>query len=278
MEMVSTAKSKKLVERLNAAKPYKDKLLKMMATLGKESESISSPYLPHSKRLSKHALLVLSANRGLCGAYNTNILRLAHQRYEELSSQNLNCDVYMMGRKGNSYFKYLNVPVKENYVHIDENFNYAQSEELASAFMKKFKEGLYDKIEVLSTIYHSAGSQKAASINFLPLSLEPVANDKTNTEEKEEEHSGKKQEQNHIFEPDAKSILEAMIPLTIKTHFYGILLEAMCSEQIARRVAMKNATDAAGDMLNSLLRSYNRARQASITQELAEIVAGADAI
>ena len=119
-------------------------------------------------------------------------------------------------------------------MHIDENFKYAQSEELASAFMKKFREGLYDKIEVISTVYHSAGSQKAASINFLPLSLEPAANDKVNAEEKGEERSVKKQEQNHIFEPDAKSILEAVIPLTIKTHFYGILLEAMCSEQNCR--------------------------------------------
>ena len=105
MEMVSTAKSRKMVGRLNAAKPYKDKLLKMMATLGKESESISSPYFPYSQRLPKHALLVLSANRGLCGAYNTNVLRLAHQRYEELSSQNLSCDVYIDWQKGKFLFQ-----------------------------------------------------------------------------------------------------------------------------------------------------------------------------
>ena len=276
MEMVSTAKSRRLVDRLNTARPYKNKLLEMMAALQQGSENIASPYLHRSPKLSKAALLAVSANRGLCGAYNTNVLRLAHQRYEELSSQNVDCDVYVIGKKGISYFKFMKVPVKESYVHIDENFSYAQSEELALIFMQKFRERLYEKIEIISTVYHSAGSQKAAPIDFLPLALDFSAANRNNAEG--ESNSENKQKQNHICEPDAKTIIEAMIPLTVKTHFYGIILEAMCSEQIARRIAMKNATDSAGEMLKSLVRSYNRARQASITQELAEIVAGADAI
>ena len=269
MEMVSAAKSKKLVDRLNTAKPYKEKLLEMIAALGREEQSISSPYLRRVKELHRAALLVVSANRGLCGAYNSNILGLAKKRYEELSSQGIKCDVYAIGKKGRSYFKFVKIDLKEAYVDIDENFSYSQSEKLCMDFMRKFRDQLYDKIEIVSAAYHSAGSQKAACIEFLPpgLGLSEVVEEKKET-----------RKENYIFEPDAKSIVEALIPLSIRTHFYGILLEAMCSEQIARRVAMKNATDSAGEMLKSLVRSYNRARQASITQELAEIVAGADAI
>lgn len=278
--MVSTAKSRKLLDRLNAARPYKSKLLEMMRSLEKESENIDSPYLHRAQGLSKVALLVVSANRGLCGAYNTNALSLARQRYEELSSQARACDIYVIGKKGNSYFKFMKLPIKKNYMHIDENFSYAQSEELALTFMRKFREQVYGEIEIVSTVYHSAGSQKALPIPFLPLQLHRSTKETGHAKEKTESPPLplEKREGNYIFEPEAKNILEALVPLAIKTHFYGIILEAILSEQIARRIAMKNATDAAGEMLKSLVRSYNRARQTSITQELAEIVAGADAI
>ena len=280
MEMVSAAKSRRLVDRLNTTKPYENKLSEMIRELGEEKKDIHSPYLSCTKKLSKIALLVLSANRGLCGAYNTNVLRLTQERYEELSFQGIKCDLYVIGKKGNSYFKFVNLPIKESYVDIEENFTYAQSEELTLVFMKKFREEIYEKVEFMSTVYHSAGSQKAECIDFLPLRLKPprLKKEEHNSKEKESSPAKEKPKLNHILEPDSKSIIEALLPLSLKIHFYRILLEAMCSEQIARRIAMKNATEAAGEMLKSLVRSYNRTRQASITQELAEIVAGADAI
>ncbi len=272
MEMVSTAKSTKLVERRRAAAPYKEKLLEIL--YNNKSGNVSSPYLKPASKIKKTALIVITGNSSLCGAYNSNVLRMSCEHYNKKRSDNIECDIHVIGKKGFFFLTFMKVPIKESYLNFDDKFSYSQAEELAMILMKCYREGKYDEIKIISTVYLSSARQKATTLPFLPLNLEELIKKNENSESNEKVEI----KQNNIFEPSAEQIFTEIIPLAIKTYFYNVILEAMVSEQIARRIAMKNATDAANDMLTSLLRSYNRARQAMITQELAEIVTGADAI
>lgn len=280
MEMVATAKSKKLIDRVNEAKPYGDKLLNIMESLATQGGNIDSPYLRIEEHPRKVALVVVSANRGLCGGYNTNLLRMARQQVEKLKADGkTEVDIYMIGKKGAAFFKFLQLSVHETITNIDDTFEYAQADELVTKLMDSFEDLKYDRVEVVSTVYLSAGSQKPDVIQLLPVGLgESAAKDPDSVAKKAAASSGEGATGPVIYEPDPATIASEMIPLAIKTTFYRILLEAVASEQIARRIAMKNATDAAGDMVKSLTRTYNRARQAGITQEILEIVGGAEAV
>ena len=284
MEMVSTTKSKRLVKRLQKATPYRDKLLQLLATLKNESTNISSPYIRQAKKIRKCALLVVSSNRGLCGGYNANVLREAREYYESYQEKNIPVDIYVIGKKGLAALRFWNIPTKESISDIEDNFEYEQSEKLAEQLMDSFANGVYDRIDVASTVYYSAARQTPKVTSLLPISWEQD----DSPEEKSKLRSIYASSTNadadagsrniYRFTPKASIIFSEILPLVIKTRFYSLLLEASAAEQIYRRIAMKNATDAASDMLKDLMRSYNRARQAQITQELAEIVAGADAI
>lgn len=271
MEMVSTAKSKKLVDRVHAAQPYAHKLHEVMISLSQAGGASDSPYLKEVEDPKRIALLVVTANRGLCGGYNSNTLKMARARYEVLTSQDKEVDLYVIGKKGVGYFRFIGYPVVESWIDIDDTFEYEQTERIALKLMNLYREGKYDTIEVASVVYHSAGSQLPDLTRFLPMTMEEAEGGET---EGDPDLSGGLVD----YDPEPSVLIEQMLPLAIKTNFYKIILEAVTSEQIYRRIAMKNATDAAGDMLKSLTLTYNRVRQASITQELSEIVAGADAI
>ncbi len=279
MEMVSTAKSKKLIDRVNEAKPYGDKLREIMESLAGQGGNVDSPYLrveDHPKRV---ALVVVTANRGLCGGYNANVQRMARQYYVKLTEQGKNVDVFMIGKKGQSFFRFMKVPMKETYLEFDDTFTYDHADALATMLMRDFAGSKYDRVEIVSTIYYSAGSQKPGITQLLPVGL----GESESTDDAEEATQVKADPDVAaggpvLYEPEPAIIAEKMIPLAIKTTLYRMLLEAVASEQIARRIAMKNATDAAGEMVKQLTRTYNRARQAGITQEILEIVGGADAL
>ncbi|MCR9144265.1 MAG: ATP synthase F1 subunit gamma [bacterium] len=278
MEMVATAKSKKLIDRVNEAKPYGDKLLNIMESLATQGGNIDSPYLRIEENPRKAALVVVSANRGLCGGYNTNLLRLARQQVDKLKTGgNTEVDIYMIGKKGAAFFKFLQIGVHETIIDIDDTFTYDQADTLVTKLMDSFEDLKYDRVEVVSTVYLSAGSQKPDVIQLLPVGLGESA--QADDAAKADASAGEGATTGPvIYEPDPATIASEMIPLAIKTTFYRILLEAVASEQIARRIAMKNATDAAGEMVKQLTRTYNRARQAGITQEILEIVGGAEAV
>ena len=276
MEMVSTSKSKRLVNRLHAALPYRDKLMQLLGALQSASERETSPYLRQTKPPRKCALLVVSSNRGLCGGYNANVLREAREYYEKQQAQDRPTDLYVIGKKGVAFFRFAGIDIKQSIIDIDDNFKYPQAEKLAEDFICSFMREEYDRVDVASIIYYSAGSQNAGIRPLLPITWQ------NNKDSKAEANTDKSRTPakiaNYEFSPPPEIIFNEMLPLIVKTGLYSMLLEAMASEQIYRRIAMKNATDAANDMLKNLTRSYNRARQALITQELAEIVAGADAL
>lgn len=274
MEMVATAKSKKLIDRVNEAKPYGDKLLNIMESLATQGGNIDSPYLRVEENVKKAAVVVVTANRGLCGGYNSNLLRMARNQIQKLRDDGCAVDIYMIGKKGVAFFKFLGLEVKQTITDIDDTFTYEQADALVTELMDSFEDLEYDRVEVVSTVYLSAGSQRPDVIQLLPVGLgESTQSDASPTGVSEASATGPV-----IYEPDPATIASEMIPLAIKTTLYRILLEAVASEQIARRIAMKNATDAAGEMVKILTRTYNRARQAGITQEILEIVGGAEAV
>ncbi len=283
MEMVSTAKSKRMTDRVNAAKPYGEKIAELMDTLGGLKGQVESPLLRAVSEPKRIAVLVVTANRGLCGGYNANTLKLARKVIEDHKAAGREVEVHMVGKKGAGFFKFVKIPVAKTYLNVDDKFEYSQAEELAEYFMDEFSANKLDKVEIVSTQYHNSSSQTPGVTPVLPVGGGAVA--KTDEDDDDGEGPAPKKRKtekgynaNAIYEPSPELILKKLLPLTVKSIVYTAMLEAVTSEQIARRIAMKNATDNAGEMQKMLTRKYNRARQASITQELSEIVAGADAV
>jgi F-type H+-transporting ATPase subunit gamma len=265
MEMVSTAKSKKAMDRVIASHPYSLKIKELVQSLSSLSSVIESPYLRSVSSPKKVGILVITANRGLCGGYNSNVCKMAKARYLDLQSKGIETEITMVGKKGINFFRFSKIPVAKSYTNIDDKSGFNEANEFATNFMNDFASGKLDGVEIISTVFHSSANQEAGITNVLP--VKPV------------ESSGKSQSTDStIFEPSPKQILEGLLPLTIKTAFLKAILEAVCSEHIARRMAMKSATDAASDMIKLLTRGYNRVRQAKITQEISEIVGGADSL
>jgi len=263
MEMVATAKSKKMSNRVNASKPFSDKIKELVGSLSSLASKVESPLLRREENPKKIAILVVTANRGLCGGYNGNILRMTRSFVAELKSKGIAYDLYVIGKKGISYFRFAKEPIKQSFINIDDNSGYKEAEFFANLFMEEFSNKRIDGLEVISTVYHSSADQRSEITRVLP--IEPPSDAQEVSE-------------SIIYEPSPESILNSLLPLVIKTVLYKIILEAVCSEQIARRIAMKSATDAASEMIKVLVRGYNRVRQSKITQEISEIVAGADSL
>ena len=265
MELVSTAKSKKAVDRVQAAMPFASKTQELIGSLV-EGSTIHHPLLRVSDKPNKVALLVTTANRGLCGAFNNNVVKLSMNRYEELKKEGVEVNLYIIGKKGISVFKFNNYEIEETYTHIDDRPTFEQAQEFADLFIKLFSEEKIDGAEIIYTKYFSAGSQRAHIQSVLPLQLK-------SDDEAEASFSGET-----IFEPGPEAILYSLLPRAVRVMYYRALLDSAASEQIARRIAMKNATDAASDIIKDMTLQYNRARQAKITQEIAEIVSGAESV
>lgn len=269
MEMVAAAKSRRMINRVQAAKPYGDKLQEILEGLEDLTGNIDSPLLRRSENPKKYVLLVVTANRGLCGGYNSNTLKLARRRILELENQGKEVSVHVIGKKGVSYFNFLKQPVARTILDIDDTVTFEQARDLADGYRAEFEEEKFDVLELVSTVYRNAASQVPAVNQILPVGV---------SQKEEEQEKKPKAGQDIIFEPEPEVILENLLPHLVRTFLFRALLEAVTAEQIYRRVAMKAASDAAGDMSKSLSQLYNRKRQASITQEISEIVGGADAI
>ncbi|TGL61280.1 ATP synthase F1 subunit gamma [Leptospira ognonensis] len=265
MEMVSTAKAKKATNKVNAAKPYADLTRVLVSSLSSLASVVQSPYLRKPTKIRKVAILAMTANRGLCGGFNSNILRMVKHRIEFYHSQGIEVEVHAAGKKAIGFFKFSKIVTKSSYTNLDDKAGSAEANQLANYFMERFASEEVDRVEVISTHYFSAANQKPEITAVLPLEVKA---------EKDAKVSGPEV----LYEPDPTTILENLLPLVIRTTFVKILLESVASEHIARRIAMKAATDAAGEMIKLLTRGYNRVRQAKITQEISEIVGGAEAI
>ena len=267
MELVSTSKLKRAQDRVVGARPYAQALAEVIGELYSPELAERFPLLRQPGRsvrgagVRRSALLLITSNRGLCGAFNSNLIREARRRLEELEAQDTHTELHLVGKKGVSYFKFTRRNVASQRVDIGDRPTLRHAEELVQPLMDRFAAGDLDAVDVVFAKFHSAVSTPPTTMRILPVT--PPT---------------KRRSVNYILEPSAEEILDELLPLYVQNQFYRALVETAAAEHGARRTAMKNATDAGQDMLTILQRTFNRARQAQITQELAEIVGGAEAL
>jgi F-type H+-transporting ATPase subunit gamma len=270
MELVATAKSKRAQNRMLGARPYGAAVRDLLAAIRAQGEGagITHPLLRVPEAVRQVALLVVTANRGLCGGYNTNVLRLGRGRYEEERTAGREVRLSVVGKKGKTFFGFLGVPMAASYVDIGDQPTFAQADRLIAPHLEAFANGTLDALEVAYNHFESAGRQYAKIERLLPLQTgEPKGDSTRNAAARD-----------YLWDPDPAQILRELLPASLKTEMLRILMEAATCEQIARRIAMKNATDNADEFIGNLTRDYNRARQTQITQQIAEIVGGAEAL
>jgi F-type H+-transporting ATPase subunit gamma len=266
MEMVSTSKLKRAQDRVVGARPYAAALAEVMAELYAPELAEDFPLLrqPEGGKIRRAGLLLITSNRGLCGAFNANLIRECRRRIAELEGQGAAVDLHLVGKKGVNFFRFTKRQAVSNRIDIGDRPTATHAAELVEPLMQQFAAGRLDAVDVVFAKFNSAVSTPPTTLRILPVAP-PQA-------------SGRSDRPFFILRPSAAAILERLLPLYVRNQVYRALVETAAAEHGARRTAMKNATDAAGDMLDILRRTYNRARQAQITQEIAEIVGGAEAL
>jgi F-type H+-transporting ATPase subunit gamma len=266
MQLIATARFQAAFNRAMATKPYTEKLAELVADLSRAAGSVTHPLL-QTNDAPRSALVVLTSNRGLAGGYNANVLRSAVEHLDRQTAAGVATDVHMVGKKGVSFFKFLRRPMTEQTTTISDKPRFDQVEPIANALMERFIRGEISSVHVAYMRFVSAGVQRPAVVQLLPLSTQ--AETAGGVEPRAVEYE---------FSPDPKQLLDELLPATVRVRLFQAFNDATVSEQVARMVAMKAATDAAADMIKSLTREYNRARQTQITMELLDIVGGANAL
>jgi F-type H+-transporting ATPase subunit gamma len=271
MQLVATARFQAAFQRATAAKPYTEKLAEVVGELSSAlgGSDVSHPLMTVAEGAQGKpaALVVLTSNRGLCGAYNSNVLRSALGWLAERRNQGLQTDVTMVGRKGVSYFRFVRQPMAEQLTELGDTPRFEQVEPIANALMRRFLAGEISAVHVASMRFLSAGQQRPGVMQLLPLAPPQGA-----------AGAAPRAAVEYELRPDPRSLLEELLPATVRVRLFQAFNDAVVSEQVARMVAMKAATDAAEDMIKRLTLQYNRARQTSITMELLDIVGGAAAL
>lgn len=267
MKMVSAAKLKRATNAIVQLRPYADKLREILANVSASVEEGASPFVAERKP-NKVLVVVISSNRGLAGAFNTNVIKKASQliqsKYAEQQRAG-NVSIIAIGKKGHDFFARRQYNVLGNNNELYQNLDFEHTSNITESIMKGFSEGEFDRVEVVYTQFRNAAVQFLRSEQLLPLVPEANAADDIS-------------EVDYIIEPSKDKIVEELIPKAIKTQLYKAVLDSHASEHGARMTAMDKATDNAGELLKELKLSYNQARQAAITTELTEIVSGAAAL
>ncbi len=267
MELIATARFKKAMDRATEAAAYTKKISEIVADLSATNLTFTHPLLKAHETQTNGILLILTSNRGLCGGYNGAVLRPALARQKELKGS-LNLSVECSGRRGLAFLKYQQINVTEQFTNFEDKPGYDEVEAIANRYIELYCSGKLDRLDIAYTKFESASRQRPVVETLLPIgSLSGAAGSTTNEKKIDYE-----------FLPSAGEILEEIVPAAFKARLFKCFLDAAVSEQIARRVAMKAATENAGDMIKSLSMQYNRARQSQITSELSEIIGGAAAL
>jgi F-type H+-transporting ATPase subunit gamma len=272
MELIATARFKKALDRAQEAVAYTQKISELAADLTRAGGEVRHPLLV-TRPVKRELLLVIASNRGLCGGYNAGILREAIGHIRHVQGENLPFDLDISGRRAMAFFRFQQIIARETYTQFEDKPTFAQVEPLANAFIQMYAGGQIDRFNVAYMKFLSASRQTAVVETLLPLgAITTESADKTPAQEP----AGARPE--YEFIPSAAEILEELVPAAFKARLFKCFLDGAVSEQIARRIAMKAATENAGDLIKSLSMQYNRARQANITKELLEIMGGAEAL
>ena len=261
MEMTSAAKLSRAEESAKSFVPYMEKIQNVVASIALGSQGTSHPMLER-RDVKKTGYLVITSDRGLAGAYNSNVLKKVHETIEKKHRTKDEYAIIAIGKIGLSFFKKRDMPVVNSIVGLKDQPDFAEIKDIASKTVEMFSDGTFDELYMFYNHYVSAIQQKVTEKKLLPL-----------TDLEEGHITG-----SYEYEPSEEEILDVLLPQYAESLIYGALLDAKASEHGARMTAMKSATDNADELIDSLTLSYNRARQAAITQEISEIVSGASAL
>lgn len=279
MQLIATARYQAALSRATATKPYTEKLAELVAELTKAAEDVEHPLMKQPEDVNRSAMVAITSMRGLCGGYNANVLRSVTAHLDEKKQAGIETDVHMVGKKGVGYFKFLRRPVSQPYIDFGEPVRFEEVEPLANELIRQFTAGEIDSAYVGYMHFYSVGRQRPRVMQLLPLTYdEPADEEDAATAATNQAVKAATQGVEFEFTPNPEELLNELLPATVRVRLFQCFTDATVSEQIARMVAMKSATDAAGDMMKSLTRQYNRARQTAITMELLDIVGGANAL
>lgn len=260
MEMVAASKLRRAQEAAQAARPYSEKMKEVVSSIAAGTKGIKNPILV-SREIKKTGYLVISSDRGLAGGYNSNLLRKLMQTIREKHKSKDEYVVFVVGRKGRDFLRKRGIPVIGEVTGLPDSPRFSDIKELASRAVANYVEGKYDELYIVYNKFHSAISQEPVLNRLLPLAV-----------------TGETKVSNYEYEPSPEEVLDVLLPKYAETLIFSALLEAKASEFGAKMTAMGNATRNATEMIARYTLMYNRARQASITQEISEIVAGANAL
>ena len=267
MELIASSRIIRAQQRVDAARPYSEEMRRLMASVAANAGSIDHPLLKERDQVSTVGTIVVTADRGLAGAYNSNVIRAAERDMREHDKDN---KLFLIGKKGVSYFRFRGYEFEESWMGHSEQPRLEDAHNVAGAVAKAFSEGDVDQVKLAYTRFESAMTQRPTVVQLLPLPQEEL-------EELQEDQKDQRGPQ-YVFEPAPEQILSYLLPRYVEGLILQGLLEAAASEHAARRRAMKAATDNADDLIENLTRNYNQARQAEITTEIMEVVGGAEAL
>jgi F-type H+-transporting ATPase subunit gamma len=268
MQLIATARFQAAFNRAIASRPYTGKLAELVSDLARGAEGIDHPLMKSQDPAAPAALLVLSSARGLCGGYNANVLRLAHGRLDEWRAAGRTEELHVFGKKGIAFFKFIRQAMAEQNVAIADAPRFDQVEPVANRLIEAFLAGRVSEVHVAYMRFYAVSRQRPEIAQLLPLAVsgpKPAGAERARKIEYE-------------FRPEPAKLLSELLPATVRIRLFQAFLDAAVSEQIARMVAMKAATEASEEMIKTLTRHYNRARQTHITMELLDIVGGANAL
>ncbi len=272
MELIAASRIVKAQARVQAARPYSDQITEVIRNLSSAGGAeVDSPLLKLREQERKVAFVVLTADRGLCGAYNSSVIRAAERAMQHEADEGRERALFTVGKKAESYFRFRDYPIDAVFTGMSDQPTYEDAKAIAAAVAEPFENGDFDRVEIVYTEFISAGAQQVVQSTLMPLDPTDLAG------EPEASRDGELQSA-YEFEPEPGAILERLLPRYVEARLFAAQLDAAASEHAARQRAMKSATDNAEDLITSLTRVMNRARQDAITTEIMEVVGGAEAL
>ncbi|TWU37712.1 ATP synthase gamma chain [Novipirellula aureliae] len=275
MELIATARYRKAMDRANSATAYTQRITEIVNRLAAAGLDVKHPLLEPRTETHAARVLVMTSNRGLCGGYNGNVLRTAVPMIRKQREQIDSVAVDVSGKRGISGMKFRGIQIDETYLDFEDQPAFAEVEKIADKYLAMYINGELDRLDVVYTKFISTSRQVPTVETLLPLGS---LGDDADSASRSENDAENKDAAQYEFLPSAESILEEVVPASFKVRLFKCFLDAAVSEQVSRMIAMKGATDNAGDMIKQLSMQYNRARQSQITGEIMEIIGGVEAL
>ncbi|HUY71076.1 MAG TPA: F0F1 ATP synthase subunit gamma [Gaiellaceae bacterium] len=283
MELVASARLRRAQQRIEAMRPYADRMLELMAGTAQAAGAVRLPLLEQRDTVATVGIVPVTGDRGLAGAFNAQVLRRAVAEMREIEAAGQQVAFFTSGKKAQSTIRFRRLPLSASWTGFSDRPVYSDAQAIAHAVSEAFVNGEVDRVIVVYNAFVSPLVQKVTVSELLPISTEMLEVPDGGEERDDDGHGAKPggssaEHLDFFFEPEPRQILERLLPVYVETELYRALLESAASEQGARMTAMHNASKAAGELIDSLTLAMNRARQAEITQEILEVVAGADAL